>query len=142
KLVDRDEHPRKGERPRRTHISIDAPVELPYDHPVAHLGPGTLFGEMACMHSYPRSATVRAVTDCTALEMRRNVLDELQKNKTFRAKVDHGYLHSSLQNHLRNTPLFASLTSEFINELRGKVQLLRYAPGQDIYKQGDLAEGF
>ena len=40
--------------------TIDAPVVLRYDKPVATLGAGDIFGEMACMSSYPRSATVVA----------------------------------------------------------------------------------
>ena len=37
---------------------------------------------MTCMSLYPRSATVRAATDCTMYEMLRNVLDIMQRNKT------------------------------------------------------------
>jgi CRP/FNR family transcriptional regulator, cyclic AMP receptor protein len=33
------------------------------------LGPGDCFGEMALMDLFPRSASVRALVDCTALEM-------------------------------------------------------------------------
>ncbi|MCI0538241.1 MAG: 2Fe-2S iron-sulfur cluster-binding protein, partial [Verrucomicrobiales bacterium] len=72
-------------------IPIDAPVDLAYENPVAELGPGDLFGEMTCLSFYPRSATVRALTDCTMLEMLRNVLDILQKNKNFKAQLDRTY---------------------------------------------------
>ena len=64
-------------------IHIDAPLDLSYDNPVATLGPGDLFGEMTCMSLYPRSATIQAETECTMLEMLRNVLDIMQRNKTF-----------------------------------------------------------
>ena len=50
--------------------------------PSPTLGPGDLFGEMTCMNLYPRSATVRAATDCVMFEMLRNVLDIIQRNKT------------------------------------------------------------
>lgn len=33
------------------------------------LGPGECFGEMALMDMFPRSASIRAVEDCTALEL-------------------------------------------------------------------------
>ena len=46
---------------------------------------------MTCMSYYPRSATVRAKTDCVMLEMLRNVLDILQRNKTFRAQLERNY---------------------------------------------------
>ena len=76
-LVNRKEDVRSEENLAKQYISIDAPVDLSYDKPVAELGPGDLFGEMSCMSFYPRSATVRAVTDVVVLEMLRNVLDVL-----------------------------------------------------------------
>ncbi len=39
------------------------------EHLLTHLGPGDCFGEMALMDLFPRSASVRAVEDCTALEL-------------------------------------------------------------------------
>ncbi|HEY6306912.1 MAG TPA: cyclic nucleotide-binding domain-containing protein [Candidatus Angelobacter sp.] len=142
KLVGRKENPRPDENLLRTHISIDAPVELSYEYPVAQLGPGDLFGEMTCMNFYPRSATARAATDCLVLEMLRNVLDVLQKNKTFRAKLESDYRLRALETHLRTVPIFASLTTEFINDLRNRVELVRYAPGEVIFHQGDVADAF
>ncbi len=123
-------------------IHIDAPMDLNYDNPVAMLGPGDLFGEMTCMSLYPRSATVRAETDCTALEMLRNVLDIMQRNKTFRAKLDRSYRQRALDSHLRAVPVFAELTDEFIAGLREKVELLRFTPGQVICRQGEPADSF
>ena len=105
-LADREEHTRSEEKGTRW-IPIDAPVDLPYDNPIAHLGAGDLFGEMTCMSFHPRSATVRAATDCTMLEMLRNVLDILQKNKTFRARLDATYRQRALENHLRSVPVLA-----------------------------------
>src|SRR5438874_1840168 len=125
KLVPRKDHQREEENLRRQFISIDAPVDLAYDNPVAHLGPGDLFGEMSCMNHYPRSATVRASTDCVALEMLRNVLDVLQKNKTFRAQLEQKYRQRALESHLLSVPIFSSLSTEFINHLRDRVELLR-----------------
>jgi CRP-like cAMP-binding protein/Fe-S-cluster-containing hydrogenase component 2 len=123
-------------------IHIDAPMDLNYDNPVAMLGPGDLFGEMTCMSLYPRSATIRAETDCTALEMLRNVLDIMQRNKTFRAKLDQSYRHRALDSHLRAVPVFAELTDEFIEGLREKVELVRFTPGQIICRQGEAADSF
>jgi CRP-like cAMP-binding protein/flavoprotein/ferredoxin len=123
-------------------IHIDAPMDLNYDNPVAMLGPGDLFGEMTCMSLYPRSATIRAETDCTALEMLRNVLDIMQRNKTFRAKLDQSYRQRALDSHLRAVPVFAELTDEFIEGLREKVELIRLTPGQVICRQGEAADSF
>jgi CRP-like cAMP-binding protein/Fe-S-cluster-containing hydrogenase component 2 len=142
KLKGRREHQRDEENLTRRFISIDAPVDLAYDNPVAELGPGDLFGEMTCMSFYPRSATVRAETDCVMLEMLRNVLDVMQKNKSFRARLEETYRARALESHLRSVPIFSTLTSEFIDRLRERVELIRYAPGDVIFNQGDNADAF
>ncbi len=133
---------RREEEALQKFIPIDAPVDLAYENPVAELGPGDLFGEMTCLSFYPRSATVRALTDCRMLEMLRNVLDILQKNKTFKAQLESTYRQRALASHLRGVPIFASLTDEFIQELRERVELVRYSPGQVICRQGDPADSF
>jgi CRP-like cAMP-binding protein/Pyruvate/2-oxoacid:ferredoxin oxidoreductase delta subunit/ferredoxin len=140
-LAQRDRDQREEEN-RQTWIPIDAPVDLAYTNPVAELGPGNLFGEMTCMSLYPRSATVRAQTDCVMLEMLRNVLDIMQRNKNFRAQIDKTYRERALDTHLRAVPVFAELTDEFIGSLREKVELVRYTPGQVICRQGDTADAF
>src|ERR1700693_5389329 len=140
-LVAREEDKREEEVRDRT-IPIDAPVDLAYGNPVAELGPGDLFGEMTCMNFYPRSATVRAESDVVAYEMLRNVLDIMLKNKTFRAQVDQNYRKRALENHLRGVPMFADLSSDFIEHLKESVELLRFAPGQVIARQGDAADSF
>ena len=141
KLVTRTQHKREEEADRRW-IPIDAPVDLAYDKPIAELGPGDLFGEMTCMNFYPRSATVRAKSDVVVLEMLRNVLDVLQKNKTFRAKLERDYRDRVLERHLRNVPIFSSLDAEFMGHLREAVELVRFSPGQVITRQGDIADSF
>jgi CRP-like cAMP-binding protein/Fe-S-cluster-containing dehydrogenase component/ferredoxin len=140
-LAKRQEDKREEETDQR-YIHIDAPIDLKYENPVAELGAGDLFGEMTCMSLYPRSATVRAETDCTMLEMLRNVLDIMQRNKNFRAQLDKSYRQRALDSHLRGVPVFASLTDEFISSLRDRVELVHYAKGQVICKQGDVADSF
>src|SRR6202140_2023406 len=140
-LVGREDDKRAEETRDRT-IPIDASVDLAYGNPVAELGPGDLFGEMTCMNFYPRSATVRAETDVVAYEMLRNVLDIMQKNKTFRAQLDQTYRRRALENHLRGVPMFADLSPDFIEHLKESVELQRFAPGQTIALQGDPADSF
>ena len=133
---------REGERTTPSHIRIDAPVDLPYNDPIAQLHAGDLFGEMTCMSFYPRSATVRAKTDCVMLEMLRNVLDVMQKNKTFRAKLEANYRGRALGTHLRSVPIFSTVSEDFIDTLRDRVELIRYAPGQVICSEGEPADSF
>ena len=140
-LTGRKQDRREGENDRRS-IPIDAPVDLPYDNPVAQLGPGDLFGEMTCMSLYPRSATVQAATDCVMYEMLRNVLDIMQRNKTLKAQIDDNYRRRALEDHLKSVPIFSSLTEEFIDSLRQNVELVRYNKGDVICRQGDIADAF
>jgi CRP-like cAMP-binding protein/Fe-S-cluster-containing hydrogenase component 2 len=130
------------EEARRETIPIDANLDLALDHPMAVLGPGDLFGEMTCISLYPRAATVRAMTDCVMLEMLRNALDMVRRNKTLRARLDADYRKRALESHLRGVPMFASLSHEFIDLLRDKVDLLRYNQGDVICGQGDVANSF
>ena len=136
------EHDQRKEESTRPYIPIDASVDLPYHNPIAELGPGELFGEMTCMSYYPRSATVRAKTDCIMLEMLRNVLDVMQRNKTFREQLDRTYKKHALDSHLRSVPVLAPLSAEFIDHLREHVELLRFQPGQVICTQGEVADSF
>lgn len=128
--------------PRKGYIPIDGPVDLSHDRPVADLEPGELFGEMTCMNFYPRSATVRAKTDCTVLEMLRNVLDIMRRNRSFRARIEQNYRKRALESHLRGIPIFSSVTPEFISHLRDRVELRQYSPGQLICRQGEPAHSF
>jgi len=127
---------------RRETIPIDAATDLSYDDPIATLGPGDLFGEMTCISLYPRAATVRALTDCVMLEMLRNALDMVRRNKTLRAQLDVDYRKRALGSHLRGVPMFAPLSQEFIDRLRDKVELVRYNQGDAICRQGDVADSF
>jgi CRP-like cAMP-binding protein/Fe-S-cluster-containing dehydrogenase component len=127
---------------RKGYVPIDGPVDLPYDNPIAELEPGDLFGEMTCMNYYPRSATVRAKSDCTVLEMLRNVLDIMRRNRVFRARIEQNYRRRALESHLRAIPIFSSVTPEFISYLRDRVELRSYSPGQLICRQGEPAHSF
>src|SRR5580704_6996323 len=82
----------KGAAPGgRTHIPIDASVDLPLDNPIAQVTAGDLIGELAALAAlkqerlkrpkfYPRSATARAATDVVALEMLPNILNNVLYN--------------------------------------------------------------
>ncbi|HEY2930522.1 MAG TPA: cyclic nucleotide-binding domain-containing protein [Acidobacteriota bacterium] len=136
-----DAHPR-SDAAAQSYIPVDATVDLPLDNPVAQLREGDLFGEMTCLNFYPRSATARAAEDCVVLEMLRNVLQILQKNRQFKAQLDAAYRQRALDNHLRSVPMFRNLSLEFIDYLRDRVELLRFEPGEVICRQGDVSESF
>src|SRR5262245_4820476 len=147
-LVRRNDDRREEEGSRRF-IPVDAPVLLDYDNPVDTLGKNDIFGEMTCMNSYPRSATVVAEEDCTVLELLRNVLYILQRNKKSRAWLDERYRERSIASQLRGVAMFDELFKDdaaayqrFVDYLRPRVELKRYNPGEAICRQGDPADHF
>lgn len=130
-------------------INIDAPVALSTSNPVAELTPqDVIFGEMTCMNNYPRSATVKAKTAVTLLEIRRNVLYVLQRNRRSKKILEDVYRKRSISSHLRSIPLFADQFvdkvefDKFVDLVREKARLVRLNPGDVIFRQGDLADNF
>jgi CRP-like cAMP-binding protein/Pyruvate/2-oxoacid:ferredoxin oxidoreductase delta subunit len=141
-LRSRSEDQRRDED-RRPFIDVGAPVPLPYGKPVATMTEGDLFGEMTCMNHYPRSATVVAEEDGTqVLEMLRNMLYIMQRNPSFRRRLEKDYSERAIDNHLRSVELFASLWDKpaefdaFANWFRSRVRLRRCEPGEVIFQQG------
>jgi CRP-like cAMP-binding protein/Fe-S-cluster-containing hydrogenase component 2 len=144
------------------YIAIDADVNLPKTTPLAVLDAGDLFGEMTCRTFQPRSATVRAKTDCVMVEMLRVILDMLMgtrevdadtkastkvkaptfKGTSFKKAMDEKYRARSLVNHLQSVPLFGTLGEEFLNFLRDRAQLVSCSKGQVICKQGEASDAF
>lgn len=120
-----------------------------------------ILGEMTILSSYPRTATVRALTDGEVFEIRRNVLYTLQRSPEAREKLDHVYRSRAVSNHLRRVPLFADLSEDDRRQCleilsseprtegdtrqsprRRSVELLRVEPGQTIFRQGERADCF
>mgnify|MGYP006280635671 FL=1 len=145
----RREKPSEAPDARRNTIPIDAPVSLDMAKPTATLTPADLlFGEMTCMSSYPRSATVRAKTRVSLLEIQRNVLYTLQRSKKAKGMLDEVYRRRSIDSHLRGVPMFADAIPDpaefraFVESLRDKVRLVRLNPGDTVFRQGDPADYF
>ena len=146
---------REGPNPnQRTHIPVDASVDLPMDNPIASVTAGDLIGELAALAAlkqerlkrpkfYPRSATARAKTETTVLEMLPNILNNVLYNApSFKDKLNRNYRYRALDTHLRSVPTFRNLSSEFLDHLRDRVELVDVAPGQVICRQGDIADSF
>src|SRR3954452_21789995 len=146
--------PKTGRPGERTHIPIDASVDLPMEKPIAEVGAGDLIGELAALAAlkqerlkrpkfYPRSATARAKTEVVVLEMLPNILNNVLYNAAaFKDKLSRNYRTRALDSHLRSVPVFRNLSTEFLDHLRDRVELVDVAPGQVICRQGDIADSF
>ena len=54
----------------------------------------------------------------------------LYNSKAFKQNLADNYRDRALETHLRSVPMFAEVDSEFIEYLRGRVELIDVQPGQ------------
>jgi CRP-like cAMP-binding protein len=136
------------------YIPVDGNIDVPTDNPIAHLGPGDLFGELSALAAlkqdrikrakfYPRSATARAKTEVEVIEMLPNILNNvLYTSPVFKERLNESYRTRALDTHLRSVPVFRNVPRDFLESLKQRVELADYQPGQVIYREGDAADAF
>lgn len=81
------------------------------------LGPGEIFGEMAAITRTQHRYTVVADRPAVILETRWQGLRILRRDKKFRDYLDTRFRETSLQTHLRETPLFRFLDDETMSHV-------------------------
>ena len=139
-LADREEHTRSEENGRR-YIPIDAPVDLPYDNPIArarrrrsvrrddlHELPSAL-GDRARADGLRRCSRCCATCSTSCRRTRRSARSSTQRTASARSRTTCGASRCS-----------SGLPKEFIDYLRVRVELIRYSPGEVIVRQGDPAD--
>jgi CRP-like cAMP-binding protein/Fe-S-cluster-containing hydrogenase component 2 len=105
---------------------------------LANLEEGDVFGEMAALSGYPRSATVSAKDDLCLLEIPSEVLKELMKiSPKFREIIEEKYTARAVRTYLRKVPLFGNLSDTMLEELEGKVKLKSFNQADVIFREGD-----
>ncbi|MDB5321670.1 MAG: cyclic nucleotide-binding protein [Phycisphaerales bacterium] len=129
--------------PLRDFIPVDAPIDLDRAKPIATLGAGAIFGEASCINHQRRSATVRAVDeDTVVIEMTRNFLDVLARNRDFRTELERIYRKRGVHSHLRGSDLFKEVEDNFLKTLAERSTLVRFRPGEVICRQDEPADAF
>jgi len=104
---------------------------------------GEIFGEIGALSRYPISATVRAETPLTLLQIRLPGLRMLlAASKEFRKFLDERYRERTLARHLRSVALFEKVDDEFVERVKEKAELLSFEPGQVIAEEGTPADSF
>ena len=87
-----------------------------------------ILGEMTILNLYPRSATVRALSDGEVYEVRRNILFALQRNPGAREILNAVYRSRALNTAVKQASLFDGLSAverETCLELLGRDDLLK-----------------
>jgi len=105
---------------------------------LALLGEGNIFGEMAALSGYPRSATVTAKENLYLLEIPAKELKDLMKHSSrFRETVEGFYFERAIRTYLRKVPFFASLDDAMLEKLEKGINLKSYNPGEIIIREGE-----
>jgi Fe-S-cluster-containing hydrogenase component 2/CRP-like cAMP-binding protein len=125
-------------RPR--HILSDGPTDIDFESREASMCEGDLFGEMSCLNRTPRSATVVAVADCYVLEMLRNILDALRRDKAYKDRTEKVLGERLINSYLLESPIFGMVGEEKLSALRGQMELVEYEAGSLIYDENDRAD--
>ena len=73
---------REGDKSEHLYVIVDGTVQVERDHlPIAQLGTGSHFGEMALLNQKPRSATVTALAPTTLLCLERGSFHQLMSHE-------------------------------------------------------------
>ncbi|PKO50692.1 MAG: cyclic nucleotide-binding protein, partial [Betaproteobacteria bacterium HGW-Betaproteobacteria-20] len=107
------------------------------DVPDETLKPGEFFGEMALVSGRRRPGTVRARTRCVLIESPRRVMQKLIGSvQSMQRMLNEVAIKTAV--HLC---IGLSLSEEDLNDLASHAILKRYAAGEELFHEGDEADG-
>ncbi|MBN2525577.1 MAG: cyclic nucleotide-binding domain-containing protein [Deltaproteobacteria bacterium] len=106
--------------------------------PVANLGAGACFGEMALFNRKARRATVTAMEPTTLLEIERMRIDDLQRRyPDVRRRLRRCVRERLLDNLLMTSALFAPFAKELHARLRASFHPEEFIPFETIFAKND-----
>ncbi|MCC6509679.1 MAG: cyclic nucleotide-binding domain-containing protein [Pirellulaceae bacterium] len=115
------------------------------NQPIIRTVDDRILGEMSCLNRSRRSASIIAREVSSVLEIRRNVLDMLLRNRASREILDKVYF-ARIKTQLSSLPMFQDVDEQTkeqaVTWLKQHAELVRVDPGQPIFKQGDQADNF
>ena len=110
--------------------------------PLAELGEGAVFGEMALLSAQPRSASVSATTEVDLLEVGRQSLASLADELGPVAEALHGFTRERLLGNLMATsPLFKPFNRMQQRDLLRRFTSHDVAPGTVVIHEGEEGRG-
>jgi CRP-like cAMP-binding protein len=110
--------------------------------PLARLGDGAFFGEMALLDDTPRSATVTAVTDAELLALPRTViLDVCEQHPAVLGNLLRALRARLIAALTATSPLFSGIPQAARAPLVARFRLREIAPDTDMIREGRAADG-
>ena len=107
------------------------------DEPDAQLVAGQFFGEMALVSGRRRAGTVRARTKCVLIETPRRVMQKLVDSVQSMRRV----LNEVAIKWVVHVCIGLTLSEEDLNNLANNAVLKSYAAGEELFHEGDAADG-
>jgi CRP-like cAMP-binding protein len=102
---------------------------------VAKLGAGKAFGELALINDINRTATVKAVTLCSAWTLDRQTMRNVLANQETTSR-------SHKIAFLKSVQLFVKLDDSTLGQIADVMKLVDYEPNERIIKQGEVGDHF
>ena len=113
------------------------------DRVLATIGSNNFFGEMGPMVGQPRSASIVARSAVRLLQIGHAGFEELLEGcESFKQAMDRAYLDRALAGYLKVIPLFKDIAPEPLKEFVADAQLVTYAKGQSVIKEGESGDRF
>ncbi|MDO8282080.1 MAG: cyclic nucleotide-binding domain-containing protein [Thermodesulfovibrionia bacterium] len=107
------------------------------------LGEGDIFGEIAALSGYVRTADVVPLKRTEVLVIpKETLLNLFDKFPLIKSRIDALYCERVLASQLPSIPIFMGLTKDIIEELIDKATLHTYNSGEAVFHQGDEADAF
>jgi CRP-like cAMP-binding protein/tetratricopeptide (TPR) repeat protein len=137
---------RQGDVGDRLYVVVEGAVgvvaEGPPRVPLARLGEGEFFGEVAIATEEPRTATVEALCHTELLSVDRVAMSEIVAAEPAVLKVLLRFLRDRLLDRLvRTSPLFAPFGGEDRQLLASRFRFLEAEAGAELVRQGQVAPG-
>jgi CRP-like cAMP-binding protein len=108
-------------------------------HPVARLGAGDVFGEIALLEQVPRTSSVRALSKCDLLAMKKSDFDRLIVDTLGAQKIRQLVQVCAF---LRRNPLFRDWPSRALIKIANEFTFEDHVAGREIIEEGRPNEFF
>jgi CRP-like cAMP-binding protein len=138
---------RQGERGHSFYVLARGTIEVSTEREgeavkLAQPSEGTIFGEMVLLSDAPRTASVRAVTDCDLLEFDCEQLDAAKLKLTHLSEALAGFARERLLTNVTLTsPLFRPLDARERVDLVRRFVSVNKRPGDVVIREGEVGTG-